>query len=115
MRGFVHLSFDDAVTLDAAQAAPAGFVADLPERTILDEVQRCPALFPALKTAIDRRRTTGRLAAATVTTADFRGLRKLRDAVGTRCTCGVVLYDGETAGFGDGKFAVPVRALRETV
>ena len=54
-------------------------------------------------------------AAATVTAADFRGLRKLKDSMGKRFAGGVVLYDGEmTAGFGDGLFAVPVRALWET-
>lgn len=54
-------------------------------------------------------------AAATVVGSDFRGLRKLREAVGDRFTAGVVLYDGETsAGFGDGLFAVPIRGLWET-
>lgn len=53
-------------------------------------------------------------AAATVTPADFRGLRKLQSAAGKRFARGVVLYDGEvSAGFGDGLFAVPVRALWE--
>lgn len=51
-------------------------------------------------------------AAATVTAADFRGLRKLRDAAGKRFRAGVVLYDGETtAPFGDGFYAVPIRSL----
>lgn len=54
-------------------------------------------------------------ASATVTAADFRGLRKLKDAAGKRFAAGVVLYDGETsAGFGDGLYAVPIRALWET-
>ena len=53
-------------------------------------------------------------AGATVTPADFRSLRKLRDAAGKRFAGGVVLYDGETcASFGDGMHAVPVRALWE--
>ena len=53
-------------------------------------------------------------ASATVTAADFRGLRKLQDASGKRFAAGVVLYDGETsASFGDRMFAVPVRALWE--
>jgi hypothetical protein len=53
-------------------------------------------------------------ASATVTAADFRGLRKLKDAAGKRFAAGVVLYDGETsAGFGDGLYAVPVRSLWE--
>lgn len=58
--GYAYFSFDEAVTLAAAVADPAGFVADLPERTILDEVQRAPALFSALKSAVDRHRTPGR-------------------------------------------------------
>lgn len=55
-------------------------------------------------------------ASATVTAADFRGLRKLKDAVGERFVGGVVLYDGEAhAPFGEGMYAVPIRALWETV
>jgi len=53
-------------------------------------------------------------AAATVTSRDFRGLRKLRHAAGERFSAGVVLYDGETsAGFGDRFFAVPIRTMWE--
>ena len=54
-------------------------------------------------------------AAATVGQADFRGLRKLRDAAGPRFVAGVVLYDGTaTVDFRDRLFAVPVRKLWET-
>jgi hypothetical protein len=59
-RGYTYFSFDDEVTRAAAEADPAGFVADLPARTTLDEVQRVPGLFSALKTAVDRNRTPGR-------------------------------------------------------
>jgi hypothetical protein len=53
-------------------------------------------------------------ASATVTSADFRGLRKLAEVTGTRFGAGVVLYDGETtARFGDRLFAVPLRSLWE--
>jgi hypothetical protein len=53
-------------------------------------------------------------AAATVTAADFRGLRKLKEAAAGQFFCGVVLYDGETRlSFGDGLFAVSVRMLWE--
>jgi hypothetical protein len=58
--GYVYFSFDDDVTASAARADPVGFVADLPEHTVLDEVQRVPQLFTALKSAVDRRRTPGR-------------------------------------------------------
>ena len=54
-------------------------------------------------------------ATATVTRSDFRGLRKLKAAAGTRFAAGVVLYDGETsASFGDSMYAVPIRALWES-
>jgi predicted AAA+ superfamily ATPase len=53
-------------------------------------------------------------AAATVTAADFRGLRKLEDAAGRRFASGVMLYDGTMSlRFGEGFFAVPIRALWE--
>ena len=53
-------------------------------------------------------------ASATVTASDFRGLRKLKQAAGKQFAHGVVLYDGETsASFGDGMYAVPIRALWE--
>jgi hypothetical protein len=51
-------------------------------------------------------------AVASVTAADFRGLRKLRDAAGARFAAGVVLYNGETsASFGEGLYAVSIRGL----
>ena len=59
-RGYRYVTFDDDVVRSAAQDDPLGFAAGLPERVILDEVQKAPALFPALKIEIDRRRTPGR-------------------------------------------------------
>ena len=58
--GYAYLSFDDNVVREAASADPEGFVADLPERVVLDEVQRVPQLFLALKRTVDERRTPGR-------------------------------------------------------
>lgn len=55
-----YLTFDDAAVLAAAQSDPAGFVAGLPRRVILDEVQRVPELFPAIKRAVDGDRRPGR-------------------------------------------------------
>ena len=59
-RDYAYISFDDAVVRDGARADPAGFVADLPERVILDEIQRVPELFAAIKMEADRRRVPGR-------------------------------------------------------
>ena len=58
--GYAYINFDDDVARGAGEADPADFVADLPDRVILDEVQRVPTLFVALKTAIDRKRSPGR-------------------------------------------------------
>ncbi|MCY3689227.1 MAG: ATP-binding protein [Gammaproteobacteria bacterium] len=59
-RGYAYISFDEDVARTAAIADPAGFVAGLGERVILDEVQRVPALFTALKREIDINRIPGR-------------------------------------------------------
>ena len=52
--GYAYISFDDDVQCAAAQEDPKGFVADLPDKVILDEVQRVPELFTSLKYAVDR-------------------------------------------------------------
>lgn len=59
-RNYAYFSLDDEVLLGAAAADPVGFVGDLPERVILDEVQRAPGIFASLKSAVDRRRVPGR-------------------------------------------------------
>lgn len=59
-RDYEYITFDDAVVRDGAQADPMGFVADLPQRVILDEIQRVPNLFIAIKLEVDRRRRPGR-------------------------------------------------------
>lgn len=59
-RGYRYLSFDDPAVLAAARNDPAGFVSNLPARTILDEVQRAPGIFTTLKAVIDAKRSAGR-------------------------------------------------------
>ena len=59
-RGYSYLSFDSDDTLAQARYDPTGFALDLPRRVILDEVQRVPGLFNALKLVIDRDRMPGR-------------------------------------------------------
>lgn len=58
--GCDELTFDDDTLRRAAAADPVGFVARLPRRVILDEIQRAPSLFTSIKLAIDRDRTPGR-------------------------------------------------------
>jgi predicted AAA+ superfamily ATPase len=55
-----YFTLDDAATLAAAQNDPDGFVSGLPERVILDEVQRVPELFRAIKRSVNAKRKPGR-------------------------------------------------------
>src|SRR5690625_260875 len=55
-----YFTLDDAATLAAAVVDPTGFVGGLPDRTIIDEIQRAPALMLALKAAVDANRRPGR-------------------------------------------------------
>jgi len=58
-RRYGYLSLDDPAVREAAIADPSGFVADLPPRIVLDEVQRAPEIFIAIKATVDRRRIAG--------------------------------------------------------
>lgn len=60
VQGFEYVSFDDDAMRASAETDPMGFAADLRDRVILDEVQRVPGLFAALKLEIDRHRLPGR-------------------------------------------------------
>jgi predicted AAA+ superfamily ATPase len=55
-----YFTLDDPTTLVAAKSDPMGFIQNLPERVILDEVQQCPELFPAIKLGVDNNRIPGR-------------------------------------------------------
>ena len=55
-----YLTLDDGVTLNAARADPSGFIAGLKGPVTIDEVQRVPELFLAIKATVDRERAAGR-------------------------------------------------------
>jgi len=55
-----YLTLDDPAVLAAASADPAGFLAGLDAPVALDEVQRAPGLFMAIKADVDRNRRPGR-------------------------------------------------------
>lgn len=59
-KGYAYFTFDDDVIRSAATSDPVGFVAELPQRAILDEIQRVPQLFTTLKATVDRQRSAGR-------------------------------------------------------
>lgn len=54
-----YLTLDDAGVLSAAATDPAGFLAGLGRPVVLDEVQRAPDLFLAIKAEVDRDRRPG--------------------------------------------------------
>ena len=54
-----YLSMDDAGVLAAAKSDPAGFLAGVDRPVILDEVQRAPELFLAMKSEVDHDRRAG--------------------------------------------------------
>ena len=55
-----YVTLDDATVLAAAKHDPAGFISGLGESTVIDEIQRAPELFVAIKADVDRNRTPGR-------------------------------------------------------
>lgn len=55
-----YLTLDDAAVLAAARADPAGFITGLDGPVVIDEVQRAPELFVAIKAYVDRHRQAGR-------------------------------------------------------
>ncbi|MBI5948542.1 MAG: ATP-binding protein [Chloroflexi bacterium] len=57
--GARYITLDDAAALAAATADPAGFVRGLARPVVIDEVQRAPALFLAIKEVVDRDRQPG--------------------------------------------------------
>src|SRR5262249_12220796 len=55
-----YLTLDDPTVLGAVRSDPPGFVASIEGPVVLDEIQRCPELFSALKIDVDRERRPGR-------------------------------------------------------
>jgi uncharacterized protein len=55
-----YLTLDDPAVLTASATDPAGFVRALRGSTVIDEVQRAPQLFLAMKASVDRNRQAGR-------------------------------------------------------
>lgn len=55
-----YVTLDDATVLSAATADPTGFLRGLGDMTVIDEVQKAPGLFPAIKQQVDTDRRPGR-------------------------------------------------------
>ncbi|MCH8980284.1 MAG: ATP-binding protein, partial [Armatimonadetes bacterium] len=55
-----YITLDDGLSLDAATRNPDAFIARFRGPAVLDEVQRAPGLFRAIKKSVDQNRTPGR-------------------------------------------------------
>lgn len=54
------VSLDSLVTLDSALSDPQKFIENLPDRVIIDEIQRAPELMLPIKYSVDQNRLPGR-------------------------------------------------------
>lgn len=80
-----YLSLDDANLLAAAVKDPGGFIAQLPDRVTIDEVQRAPELLLAIKRAVDENRRPGRF--LLTGSANLLELPHLPDSLAGRMEC----------------------------
>ena len=56
-----YITLDDQSQLNIIKDDPVGFIRNLPqERVVIDEVQRLPELFSAIKQAVDENRIPGK-------------------------------------------------------
>ena len=58
--GAQYFTLDDSATLSLAIDDPAGFIRNLSGPVVIDEIQKVPSLFPAIKLAVDHNRQPGR-------------------------------------------------------
>jgi len=54
------VDLDDEATANAAREDPTGFVAEIAEPTVIDEIQRAPGLLLAIKQRLDSNQTQDR-------------------------------------------------------
>lgn len=76
-----YISFDDFAQIEAAKLDPDGFV-DTEEPLTIDEAQKCPEIFTAIKKAVDRKRTPGRFLLSGST--NFALLKSLSESLAGR-------------------------------
>lgn len=77
-----YYTLDDATLLSAATASPLSFLEKLPPHAVIDEIQRAPELFLAVKQLVDRDRKPGRF--LLTGSANVLTLPKLADSLAGR-------------------------------
>ena len=110
-----YLTLDDPTVLAAARD-PVGFIRGLGESAVIDEVQKAPELFPAIKLEVDRNRRPGRF--LLTGSANVMLLPRLSESLAGRMEILELwpLSQGEISGrregFMDGAFAKRLPPLR---
>jgi len=109
-----YLTLDDPATLTAARGDATGFILGLEGKVIIDEVQRAPELFVAIKAAVDRSRQPGRF--LLTGSANILLLPQLSESLAGRMEILTLwpLSQGEIEGY-DENFATRVFAPRLTL
>jgi uncharacterized protein len=77
----IYISFDDFSQLDAAKRDPDGFIARDKPITI-DEAQKCPEIFTAIKRSVDRKRIRGQFLLSG--SANFSILKSITESLAGR-------------------------------
>ena len=113
-----YVTLDDATQLAAARSDAQGFLAGLGERVVIDEIQKAPELFPAIKMSVDRDRRPGRF--LLTGSANVLLLPKISESLAGRMELLTLwpLSQGELQAqqekFLDGVFAERLPALQES-
>ena len=103
--GAQYFTFDDLATLALAAGDPSGFIRNLTGPVVLDEIQKAPNLFPAIKLAVDKDRQPGRF--LLTGSANVLTLPRLSESLAGRMEV-IPLYPfsaGELAGAAEGFLA----------
>lgn len=77
-----YITFDDITVLAAAKASPVTFLEGLPRHVVIDEIQRVPELFLAIKRLVDQDKQPGRF--FLTGSANVLTLPKLADSLAGR-------------------------------
>lgn len=100
--GANYFTLDDSATIALAAGDPSGFIRNLTGPVVLDEIQKAPDLFPAIKLAVDRNRQPGRF--LLTGSANVMTLPRLSESLAGRMEV-IPLYPfsaGELAGVAEG-------------
>jgi uncharacterized protein len=103
--GAQYFTLDDSATLALAAGDPSGFIRNLTGPVVLDEIQKAPDLFPAIKLAVDKDRQPGRF--LLTGSANVMTLPRLSESLAGRMEI-IPLYPfsaGELAGAAEGFLA----------